>query len=187
MSPEVKFHLRSKLRRRRFKTSWSKQNKFMFKDECIKSGRESRSILQHLPSELVKSKLLFLFQESPQPRTPFHGVGRTVAEPDCVSTEPPISSDSLTTTLPPSVDLVLDPAAPTTLIHFRLADGTRLVSRFNTHHTVRDVRGFIDAYRPGGSKDYQLLIMGCPPKPLPDFDQTLENAGIYNCVIIQKF
>ncbi|KAL1197481.1 Plant UBX domain-containing protein 5 [Cardamine amara subsp. amara] len=76
---------------------------------------------------------------------------------------------------------------PTISIKLRLADGTRLVSRFNTHHTVRDVRDFIDVTRPDDSKDYQLLIMGFPPKLLSDLDQTIEKACIANSVLIQKY
>ena len=86
----------------------------------------------------------------------------------------------------PSRGLVVDQAVPTTSVQLRLADGTRLVSRFNNHHTVRDVRGFIDASRPGGSREYQLLTMGFPPKQLSDLDLTIEQAGIANSVVIQK-
>ncbi|KAL0762531.1 hypothetical protein Bca101_078682 [Brassica carinata] len=98
--------------------------------------------------------------------------------------EPPKPKNSFQA---PSVGLVVDQAAPTTSIQLRLADGTRLVSRFNNHHTVRDVRGFIDASRPGGSREYQLLTMGFPPKRLTELDQTIEQAGIANSVVIQKF
>ncbi|CAN7059976.1 unnamed protein product [Brassica rapa subsp. trilocularis] len=114
---------------------------------------------------------------------PFQGVGRTLAEPDSV---PPASSDSLTTEATSSID----PTAPTTSIKVILADGTPIVSRFTTtHHTIRDVRDFIDAARPDASRDYQLLIMGSsPPTPLTtDLDQTIEQAGISNAVLTQKF
>lgn len=83
--------------------------------------------------------------------------------------------------------LVVDPALPVTSIQIRLADGTRLVARFNLHHTVNHIRAFIDASRPGGSTDYQLQMMGFPPKVLTDVYQTLEDAGLANSVIIQKF
>jgi UBX domain-containing protein 1 len=73
-----------------------------------------------------------------------------------------------------------------TSIQLRLADGTRMVSRFNHHHTIRDVRAFIDASRPGGVTSYQLQTMGFPPKQLTDLDQTIELAGIANSVVIQK-
>ncbi|KAL9292237.1 Plant UBX domain-containing protein 6 [Arabidopsis thaliana] len=108
---------------------------------------------------------------------------QTLAGSESTSTEPP-----LTTTQPPSMSsLVVDPAAPTTSIQLILADSTRIVTQFNTHHTIRDIRCFIDTSRPDGSKDYQLLIMGSPPTPLSDFDQTIEKAGIANSVLVQKF
>ncbi|KAF3560369.1 hypothetical protein F2Q69_00016400 [Brassica cretica] len=113
----------------------------------------------------------------------FQGVGRTLAEPDSV---PPASSDSLTTEATPS----MNPTAPTTSIKVILADGTPIVSRFTTtHHTIRDVRDFIDAARPDASRDYQLLIMGSsPPKLLTtDLDQTIDQAGISNSVLTLKF
>ncbi|KAG2286623.1 hypothetical protein Bca52824_046227 [Brassica carinata] len=113
----------------------------------------------------------------------FQGVGRTLAEPDSV---PPASSDSLTTEATPS----MNPTAPTTSIKVILADGTPIVSRFTTtHHTIRDVRDFIDAARPDASRDYQLLIMGSSaPKLLTtDLDQTIDQAGISNSVLTLKF
>ncbi|KAL0741389.1 hypothetical protein Bca4012_082902 [Brassica carinata] len=117
-----------------------------------------------------------------EPPKPFQGVGRTLAEPDSV---PPAPSDSLTTEATPSIDAT----APTTSIKIILADGTPIVSRFNTHNTIRDVRDFIDASTPdAASRDYQLLIMGPPPNPLTtDLDQTIEQAGISNSVLTQKF
>uniref|UniRef100_M4ENA5 UBX domain-containing protein n=1 Tax=Brassica campestris TaxID=3711 RepID=M4ENA5_BRACM len=118
-----------------------------------------------------------------EPPKPFQGVGRTLAEPDSV---PPASSDSLTTEATTSID----PTAPTTSIKVILADGTPIISRFTTtHHTIRDVRDFIDAATPGASRDYQLLIMGSsPPTPLTtDLDQTIDQAGISNSVLTLKF
>ncbi|CAH2053096.1 unnamed protein product [Thlaspi arvense] len=116
---------------------------------------------------------------------PFQGVGRTLSgPPDSASTEPPASSESMATTQRPLLmNRVVDPAAPTTLIQLRLADGC-VIFRFNTHQTVRDV---INAGLIGDSRDYQLLIMGSPPKPLLDFDQTIEKAGISNSVLILRF
>ena len=45
---------------------------------------------------------------------------------------------------PPTVPL--DPTQPTTSVQIRLADGTRLVSKFNHTHTVNDIRQFINLY-----------------------------------------
>ena len=40
----------------------------------------------------------------------------------------------------------LDPTQPTTTVQIQLADGTRLVSKFNHTHTVNDIRQFINLY-----------------------------------------
>ncbi|KAF8051015.1 hypothetical protein N665_1820s0001 [Sinapis alba] len=118
-------------------------------------------------------------KDSPKP---FQGVGRTLAEPDSL---PPASPDSLTIEPTPT----MDPTAPTTTIKIILSDGTPILSRFTTHHTIRDVRDFIDASTPdAASTDYQLLIMASPPTPLTtDLDQTIDQAGISNSVLTQKF
>ena len=44
----------------------------------------------------------------------------------------------------PSVPI--NPEEPTTTLQIRLADGKRLVSKFNHSHTVNDVRNFINLY-----------------------------------------
>ena len=118
----------------------------------------------------------------------FQGVGRTLGS--CSSsgeavTEPYHTEAPKTAPLP-SMGLVVDESQAMTSIQLRLADGTRMVSRFNHFHTIRDVRAFIDASRPGGARTYQLQTMGFPPKQLTDLDQTIEQAGITNSVVIQK-
>ncbi|ESQ55968.1 hypothetical protein EUTSA_v10025275mg [Eutrema salsugineum] len=130
------------------------------------------------------------YTERSKPKNPFQGLGRLLGASGFGSSssaaEPRTVPAFMNVAPAPSRGLVVDPAAPTTSIQLRLADGTRLVSRFNNHHTIRDIRGFIDASRPGGSKEYQLLTMGFPPKQLTDLDQTIEQAGIANSVVLQK-
>ncbi|KAJ6935030.1 hypothetical protein NC652_010120 [Populus alba x Populus x berolinensis] len=48
----------------------------------------------------------------------------------------------------------------------KLADGTRMVAHFNNSRTVNDIGSSIDASRPGGARNYQLQLMGFPPKLL---------------------
>ncbi|KAM7274677.1 hypothetical protein ACFE04_016543 [Oxalis oulophora] len=122
--------------------------------------------------------------KSEKRKTSFHGVGRTLGSTDSV--EPTVVSTILTSAPAPSLGLVVDTSAPTTSIQLRLADGTRMVSRFNLYHTISDLRAFIDASRPGGQRNYQLQMMGFPPKPLTNLTETVEQAGIANSVVIQK-
>ncbi|KAL3754440.1 hypothetical protein ACJRO7_001642 [Eucalyptus globulus] len=120
---------------------------------------------------------------------PFRGTGRTLGSTSSspAASEPAAAASSLNTSPAPFMGLVVDDSSPSTSIQLRLADGTRMVSRFNYSHTIQDIRAFIDASRPGGERNYQLQTMGFPPKQLNDLDQTIEQAGIANSVVIQKF
>ncbi|KEH36936.1 putative SEP domain-containing protein [Medicago truncatula] len=129
------------------------------------------------------------YREPERSQASFQGVGRTLGsssasmepETNVASTTPPTSAPT------PSAGLVVDQSLPSTSIQLRLADGTRLISQFNHHHTIGDIRAFIDASRPGGRQNYQLQMMGFPPKVLADETQTIEQAGLANSVVIQKF
>lgn len=138
-------------------------------------------------SDMVFNVIAF-FQEPVKRYLPFQGVGRTLggSSSSSASSEPTDAATAFNTAPLPSVGLVVDQSSPSTSIQLRLADGTRMVSRFNYQHTIRDVRAFIDASRPGGPRSYQLQMMGFPPKPLNDLDQTIEQAGIANSVVVQK-
>ncbi|CAK7351509.1 unnamed protein product [Dovyalis caffra] len=131
-------------------------------------------------------------QNCPEPEkqrhVAFQGVGRTLGSSSAPpATEPTADSAPLNSAPAPSMGLVVDEALPSTSIQLRLADGTRMVAHFNNTHTVNDIRSFIDASRPGGAQNYQLQLMGFPPKLLTDPTQTIEQAGLANSVVIQKF
>ncbi|KAI3753395.1 hypothetical protein L2E82_25447 [Cichorium intybus] len=118
--------------------------------------------------------------------TAFVGVGRTLGSTTTSSEDTTAALPPATAAPTPLAGLVVDDSLPSTSIQLRLGDGTRMVSRFNFHHTIGDIRSFIDASRPGGSRVYQLLTMGFPPKQLNDLNQTIEAAGLANSVVIQK-
>ena len=127
-------------------------------------------------------------QEPEKRHVPFQGVGRTLgSSSSSAAPEPTVTSTPPSSAPTPSAGLLVDQSLPSTSIQFRLADGTRLVSRFNYHHTIRDIRAFIDASIPGNPRNYQLQMMGFPPKLLTDETQTIEQAGLANSVVIQKF
>ncbi|XP_058723743.1 plant UBX domain-containing protein 4-like isoform X2 [Vicia villosa] len=129
------------------------------------------------------------YREPERAQVSFQGVGRTLgSSSNSVAPDPSVASTTpLTSAPPPSAGLVVDQSLPSTSIQLRLADGTRLISHFNNHHTIGEIRAFIDASRPGGRQGYQLQMMGFPPKVLADETQTIEQAGLANSVVIQKF
>ncbi|CAI0550930.1 unnamed protein product [Linum tenue] len=129
------------------------------------------------------------FAEPAKKKPAFQGTGRTLGttgDGGASASESP-AAPPLKSAPAPSIGLTVDSSLPTTSIQLRLADGTRMVSRFNLHHTVRDVRSFIMASRPGEAQGFQLQTMGFPPRQLTDPDQTIEDAGIASSVVIQKF
>ncbi|KHN32991.1 UBA and UBX domain-containing protein [Glycine soja] len=128
------------------------------------------------------------YREPEKQHVAFQGVGRTLGSSSTsMAPDPPAASTPPNTAPTPSAGLVVDQSLPSTSIQLRLADGTRLISHFNYHHTISDIRAFIDASRPGGRQNYQLQLMGFPPKILADETQTIEQAGLANSVVIQKF
>lgn len=124
------------------------------------------------------------------PPKPFQGVGRTLGEGSSSATPPVAKPKAASSSASPSTGSALagpsvDDSLPSTTIQLRLADGTRMVARFNTSHTVGHIRTFIEASRPGMATSYQLQT-GFPPKVLSDASLTIEQAGLANSVVIQK-
>nr|GEW42050.1 homeobox protein shoot meristemless-like isoform X3 [Tanacetum cinerariifolium] len=116
------------------------------------------------------------------PQVAFQGVERTLGR----NADDAAPEANATPTSTPSAGLVLDSTLPSTSIQLRLADGTRMVAHFNLHHTVSDIRAFINSSRPDGPRTYQLQTVGFPPQQLTDQNQTIEQAGLANSVVIQK-
>ena len=91
---------------------------------------------------------------------------------------------------PPSraapADFAVDESQPTTRVQIRLADGSRLVARFNQSHTVADVRNFI-SLQPADGPSSDSLVTGPPmPTALEEDSVTLKEAGLLGAVILQK-
>jgi len=74
---------------------------------------------------------------------------------------------------------------PTTNIQFRLADGTRLVARFNHTHTVNDLHSFINTARPQFSSINYILAL-LPSTELTEKNVTVKDANLLNAALIQK-
>uniref|UniRef100_A0A8C6N1F8 UBX domain-containing protein 2B n=1 Tax=Mus spicilegus TaxID=10103 RepID=A0A8C6N1F8_MUSSI len=82
--------------------------------------------------------------------------------------------------------VLIDDSMPTTKIQIRLADGSRLVQRFNSTHRILDVRDFIVQSRPEFATTDFILVTSFPSKELTDESVTLQEADILNTVILQQ-
>ncbi|KAK9267617.1 hypothetical protein L1049_010048 [Liquidambar formosana] len=80
-------------------------------------------------------------EQCPEPEkhhVPFQGVGRTLGSATPAAPQPTVAATPLDTAPPPSMGLIVDETLPSTSIQLRLADGTRMISNFNYHHTIND-------------------------------------------------
>ncbi|KZT30153.1 SEP-domain-containing protein [Neolentinus lepideus HHB14362 ss-1] len=81
----------------------------------------------------------------------------------------------------------VDQTKPTTSVQIRLADGTRLVARMNFTHTIKDIRNFINASRPENNARPYTIGTTFPNRVLEDDSQTIEQAGLVNSVVVQRW
>lgn len=73
----------------------------------------------------------------------------------------------------------IDESKPSTSIQIRLPTGSRLVGKFNTTHTIGDVKSFILSSEPRIKEDFKLVV-SFPRKVLTDDSETLEAANLLN-------
>jgi len=79
----------------------------------------------------------------------------------------------------------IDESQPITTIQIRLADGTRLVSKFNHENTIQDIRNVVRNARPNTADNFNLLTT-FPNKVLTEYGQTISSAKLLNAVIVQR-
>ncbi|KAJ9528251.1 hypothetical protein QJQ45_014237 [Haematococcus lacustris] len=133
---------------------------------------------------LVRSEQEYKEPEKPK-YTAFVGSGRTLGNSGPSASSEAGPSSSAAASAAEGEWEGVNEAQPTTSLQLRLADGARLVARFNHSHRVSDIRRFIRASRPDMTFSYTLAT-GVPPKPVGDEAQTLTEAGLLNAVIIQR-
>ncbi|RWW04494.1 hypothetical protein GW17_00032272, partial [Ensete ventricosum] len=147
---------------------------------CNLCGFCAESIMQcECPKELEPSdrrsvmhvNLMRSEENCPEPvrhRTPFQGAGRTLGSGSSNSSVNELANTATASISTPSssTGLAVDESKPSTTIQPRLVDGTRMVACFNPHHTIANLRSFIDASRPGAPRSYQLQTVGFPPKQI---------------------
>ncbi|KAJ0064467.1 hypothetical protein NL108_006859 [Boleophthalmus pectinirostris] len=143
-----------------------------------RGGQVNLDMEDHRDEDFVKPKMAF---------KAFGGEGQKLgsATPELVSA-PPSQKDQAVAEAQASASVTLDPSTPVTNIQIRLADGGRLVHRFNHTHRVSDLRAFVLAARPAMAAREFVLMTTFPNKELSDESQTLQDANLLNAVIVQQ-
>lgn len=87
----------------------------------------------------------------------------------------------------PPGEFSFDSAGEFVTIRFRLASAKVITQRFNTHHTIQDIRNFLDTRHPCGTRLYSLKVQGRPPVLLPAVDvRTVKEAKLDRVLISQS-
>lgn len=122
---------------------------------------------------------------------PFQGAGNRLGAvvPKSLSSDPfampgSFPSSSTSPVAPPQIDV--DLSKPVTSIQIRLADGTRMVSKFNHTHTIGDIRNYIRHSRREYATASFALQTPLPVKVFEDDSVTVAEAKLINSVIAQR-
>ncbi|KAM9751802.1 NSFL1 cofactor p47 isoform 2-T2 [Menidia menidia] len=144
-----------------------------------RGGQVNLDMEDHRDEDFSKPKLAF---------KAFGGEGQKLgsATPELTAAPAPSQQDQATNEAQASASVGLDPAQPTTNIQIRLADGGRLVQKFNHTHRVSDLRQFLVAARPSMASREFVLMTTFPNKELTDESQTLQEANLLNAVIVLR-
>ncbi|KAH0547892.1 hypothetical protein GP486_008367 [Trichoglossum hirsutum] len=155
----------------------------------VAPGQETNlEIFKRLGEDYVASKSKGPFRGSGQRLgSPTPGPGARRQEPAVVPAATASSSSSSSSAGPPSVDV--DNSQPTISLQVRLGDGSRLVSRFNTTHTVGDVYSFVDRASAASATRPWVLMTTFPSKQLKDKHAVLGDLAEFKRggVVVQKW
>ncbi|MDI1485752.1 MAG: protein phosphatase regulator [Ramalina farinacea] len=168
----------------------------------IKGGRAPMHILNVTQDQEVDVQLEQHRENYVAPKKkykPFEGGGQRLGSPtpgggEAVAPAAPAAAASASATAPQAAAAQAGPAdlnadQPTISLQIRLGDGTRLVSRFNTTHTIGDVYDFVTASNPGSSGRPWVLMTTFPSKELTDKSQVLGDLADFKRggVVVQKW
>ena len=165
----------------------------------IRQGRAPLHIMNVEHTQEVDVKLEQHEEKYVQPKKqykPFSGGGQRLGSPtpgvplNSTTTAPVAMTSGTTTQTEPGGPVVdVNDSRPTLSLQIRLGDGTRLVSRFNTTHTVGDVYGFINSSSPSSRERPWVLMTTFPSKELQDQAQALGDLAELKRggVVVQKW
>ena len=122
-----------------------------------------------------------------------HRLGSPTPVPGPVSeaTQRPTTTNTSASTMQQTSNptMQINESEPTISLQIRLGDGTRLVSRFNTSHTIGDVYSFVAASSPSSPSRNWILMTTFPSKELQDKTQKLGDLAEFRRggVIVQQW
>ncbi|RMC15367.1 hypothetical protein DUI87_07558 [Hirundo rustica rustica] len=142
----------------------------------VHGGQVNLDMEDHQEQEYVKPRLRF---------KAFSGEGQKLGSltPEIVSTPSSPEEEEKSILNAP---VLIDDSMPATKIQIRLADGSRLIQRFNQTHRIKHIRDFIIQSRPAFATTDFVLVTTFPNKELTDESLTLQEADILNTVILQQ-
>ncbi|KAG8447230.1 hypothetical protein GDO86_014625 [Hymenochirus boettgeri] len=140
-------------------------------------GQVNLDMEDHRDEDFAKPKVSF---------RAFTGEGQKLGStaPNVLSTASP--SQQAENEAKASTGVTLNDSEPLTSIQIRLADGGRLVQKFNHSHRIRDIRLFIVNARPAMAASDFILMTTFPNQDLNDETLTLKEANLLNAVIVQR-
>ncbi|XP_072552632.1 NSFL1 cofactor p47 [Salminus brasiliensis] len=144
-----------------------------------RGGQVNLDMEDHRDEDFSRPKLAF---------KAFGGEGQKLgsATPELVSAPRMGAQEQAASEAQASASISVDDSQPVTQIQIRLADGGRLVQKFNHTHRVSDVRQFVVSARPAMAAAEFVLMTTFPNKELTDESQTLKEANLLNAVIVQR-
>lgn len=157
--------------------------------QAVSSGLAPLNLLGVQPGQKVDvhvhRKLDEDYTPPPVSLRPFTGTGNRLGSivPSTVSAM--AATESAASESKPA-EMEVDPSKPQTSLQIRLADGSRLVAKFNHDHTVSDIHEFIMRSRPQGQSNFYLQS-SFPVKIIEDKSLTIAKANLLNSVVFQKF
>lgn len=155
--------------------------------DSIKRGELPKEWESRAEEEELEVSVEDLTEENYVPRKrafhPFSGPGYRLGSvaPRVVARSPSVNEDGES---PPIPMVTLDHALPVTSLQIWLADGRRLVQRFNLSNRVADVQDFVA--RCQRSCPPFVLTTSIPFRELDDKELSLQEADLANAVIVQR-
>ncbi|XP_068602455.1 NSFL1 cofactor p47 [Brachionichthys hirsutus] len=144
-----------------------------------RGGQVNLDMEDHRDEDFSKPKLAF---------RAFGGEGQKLgsATPELTTAPATSQGDRAADEAQAGASVAVDASQPLTNIQIRLADGGRLVQRFNYTHRVSDLRQYVVAARPAMAAREFVLMTTFPNMELSDESQTLQQANLLNAVIVQQ-